>query len=144
MTSTAIAINTLLSTIIDRKDRIEMYLAYGASRWEAARPIAIEAIKLGLLPGINSMAIIGLISIPGTMTGQILAGATVDNAVRFQEIVMFMICGASCISVISTVLFAIFIVFDFNNRLRMDRIHKICKNRWDLQKQWKTFISKYR
>jgi ABC-type iron transport system FetAB permease component len=87
MTATAIAINTFLSKILDRKDIIEMYLSFGASRWEAAKPIAIEAIKLGLLPGINSMAIIGLISIPGTLTGQILAGASVSNAVKYQEIV---------------------------------------------------------
>jgi uncharacterized protein (TIGR00245 family) len=127
MTSTAIAISTYLSSIVDRKERIEMFLAFGASRWEASKPIAIEAIRLGILPGINSMAIIGLISIPGMMTGQILSGSSVDNAVKYQEIIMFMICSSSCISVILTVMMATFVVFDEHNRLRLDRIQKQTK-----------------
>ena len=48
-----------------KRDNIEVYLAFGATRLEACRPIAIEALRIALLPTVNSMSVIGLISIPG-------------------------------------------------------------------------------
>jgi hypothetical protein len=50
----------------ENRGNIEVYLAFGASRFEACRPIAVEALRLALLPTINQMSVIGLISIPGT------------------------------------------------------------------------------
>jgi len=44
---------------------VETYLAFGASRFEACRPIATEALKVALTPNLNQMSVIGLISIPG-------------------------------------------------------------------------------
>ena len=49
----------------DNKDKVEMYLALGASRYEACRPIATEALKMALTPNLSQMSVIGLISIPG-------------------------------------------------------------------------------
>lgn len=49
----------------DNKDKVETYLAFGASRFEACRPIATEALKVALTPNVNQMSVIGLISIPG-------------------------------------------------------------------------------
>jgi len=49
----------------DNKDKVETYLAFGASRFEACRPIATEALKVALTPNLNQMSVIGLISIPG-------------------------------------------------------------------------------
>lgn len=49
----------------DNKDKVETYLALGASRFEACRPIATEALKVALTPTVNQMSVIGLISIPG-------------------------------------------------------------------------------
>ena len=124
MTSIAVAINSLMNSLVNGKERIELYLAFGSTSWEAARPIILESLRLGLLPGINQMAITGLISIPGMMTGQILAGSDVDNAVRYQQIIMFMITSSSALGAIMAVLSCIFIIFDRHSRLRTDFIYK--------------------
>ena len=49
-------------------------LALGATRWEAARPLVQQAVRTGLIPTINAMMVVGIVSLPGMMTGQILAG----------------------------------------------------------------------
>ena len=41
--------------VSEQKEKIEMYLSFGASRWEASRPVIVEAIRLAMLPTINSM-----------------------------------------------------------------------------------------
>ena len=56
---------TLSNLCRDNKDKVETYLAFGASRFEACRPIATEALKVALTPNVNQMSVIGLISIPG-------------------------------------------------------------------------------
>lgn len=57
--------NTVNKEFSENRDKVETYLAMGASRFEACKPIACEALKLALLPTVNQMSIIGLISIPG-------------------------------------------------------------------------------
>ena len=47
--------NTVQKELVENRDRIETYLAMGASRFEACKPVAIEALKLALLPTINQM-----------------------------------------------------------------------------------------
>lgn len=80
-----VAINTINKEFSDNKDKVETYLAMGASRFEAVKPIATEALTLALLPTINQMSIIGLISIPGMMTGAIVGGKSVEQAARLQS-----------------------------------------------------------
>ncbi|KAJ3102763.1 hypothetical protein HDU97_000302 [Phlyctochytrium planicorne] len=102
MSGVAVGLSSTLTQISEHKERIEFYLAHGASRWEAAKPIGVEAIRLALLPTLNSMSVMGLISIPGMMTGQILGGASIDDAVRYQLIVMFMITASCTLATIKT------------------------------------------
>lgn len=63
--------------------------------YEEARPIAYQA---GLIPIVNSLLAVGLVSLPGFMTGQILSGVSPLVAVRYQVMVMCMIFGASGLS----------------------------------------------
>lgn len=65
ISAVSVAMNAVSTQFADNRDKIETYLAMGASRYEACRPIAVESLKLALLPTINQMSIIGLISIPG-------------------------------------------------------------------------------
>ena len=46
-------------SVRENRDKIEMYLAFGASRFEACKPIAIEGLRLALLPTINQMSVVG-------------------------------------------------------------------------------------
>jgi ABC-type iron transport system FetAB permease component len=61
----AVALNNCLTNVDDNKERLDTYLAFGASRWEAGRSIAVDAIRVAMLPTINQMSVIGLIAIPG-------------------------------------------------------------------------------
>ena len=79
-----------------RRDRllVEMRLSLGATRWEAAKSIVQESVRTGMTPVLNSMTVIGLVSIPGMMTGQILAGSDPLVAVKYQIVIMFVIASA--------------------------------------------------
>jgi len=88
----------LLKEFVENRDKIEVYLAFGASRLEACRPIAKQALRVALTPMISQMSVIGMISIPGTMTGSILGGASVIQAARLQMVLMFLISSAVVLS----------------------------------------------
>ncbi|KAI8073365.1 hypothetical protein BC940DRAFT_250976 [Gongronella butleri] len=118
----AVALGYCLSTVGSNKEQIETYLAFGASRWEAGQSIAREAVRLAMLPTINQMSIIGLISLPGMMAGSILGGAPIMNAVRYQQIIMFMISAATAMGVLGAVYASIQVVIDGQDRLRPERI----------------------
>jgi putative ABC transport system permease protein len=74
-----------------------MKLCLGADYKEASHDMHQEAIRAGMIPSINSMMAVGLVFIPGMMTGQILAGADPLIAIRYQIIVMVMLVGSTAI-----------------------------------------------
>ncbi|TPX37747.1 hypothetical protein SmJEL517_g00607 [Synchytrium microbalum] len=103
MNAQAVALSHTLTQLTSQKEIIEMRLAYGASRWEAAQSVCIDATRIALLPALNSMSVTGLIAIPGMMTGQILGGSPIVTAVRYQQIITFMISASAALaSVIAT------------------------------------------
>ncbi|KAF9158362.1 hypothetical protein BGX21_003434 [Mortierella sp. AD011] len=106
MTGITLGLDQCLSQLSDNREKIELYLSMGATRWEACRPVAVEAMRRAMMPTINQMSIIGLISIPGMMTGQLIAGASVMNAAKSQQIIMFLISGAAAFGTLSSVLTA--------------------------------------
>ncbi|KXS10062.1 hypothetical protein M427DRAFT_159819 [Gonapodya prolifera JEL478] len=124
MTGVAVSITTCLTQFMDRRDRIEYMLALGASRWEVARPVIAEAVRVGLLPGLMSMSIIGLISIPGMMSGQILAGAPVLEAVNYQIIIIYLISSSVALASVLATVACVATCIDGTHRLRIDRIQK--------------------
>lgn len=111
MTTIAISLDSYLQSVDDGKERLELMLSFGASGFEASKPLMVNALRIGLLPGLNSMAIIGLISIPGTITGMILAGSSIEEAIRYQNILLFLICGCNCIGAITSLILAQSILF---------------------------------
>ncbi|KAA1476242.1 UPF0014-domain-containing protein [Dentipellis sp. KUC8613] len=118
----AVSVNYFLKELDENRDKTETYLAFGASRFEACMPIAKEALRLALTPTINQMSVLGIIAIPGMMTGAILGGSSVQQAARLQMVIMFMISSASTLSCIITTVFAFVIVLDREHRIRQDRI----------------------
>ncbi|KAI9221794.1 hypothetical protein BC828DRAFT_380066 [Blastocladiella britannica] len=118
----ALGMRSCLTALKEQGDMTELRLAFGASRAEAAVPVIRESLRTALLPALNSMSVMGLISIPGQMTGQILAGAPIDSAVHFQQIVMYMIVSSTAIAVLLAVLLTTLIIIDDKLRVRSDRI----------------------
>ncbi len=122
MTGVSLGINSLVARLDSDGRAIEAQLLLGADRWQALRPSLRHAMRNGFMPIINSMAATGLISLPGMMSGQILAGNDPNEAVRYQILVMFLIAGATGLSVVAAVLLAAWRVTDTRDRLRLDRL----------------------
>lgn len=87
----ALSIDRLYAEVRSRRDEVEAFLTLGATRWEAVRGCVREALRAGMTPAINSLMLVGVVSIPGMMTGQILAGANPAEAARYQIVVMLMV-----------------------------------------------------
>lgn len=78
-----------------RAPEIEAALALGATGRKAAHPYLRTALHAGMTPIVDSTKTVGLIQLPGAMTGMILAGASPMEAVQLQIIVMYMLIGAA-------------------------------------------------
>lgn len=122
MTGISLGLHTLTSTLVRERNAVEARLMLGASRQEALLPVTRAAMKSALMPIINSMAATGLVSLPGMMTGQILAGADPEEAVKYQLLVMFLIAGGTSIGATGVVWAGGRRLTDARHRLRLDRL----------------------
>ncbi|HHH30643.1 MAG TPA: iron export ABC transporter permease subunit FetB [Polyangiaceae bacterium] len=122
LTGISLCLDHLLETLDERRDTIEMQLALGATAAEASRESLREAVRRGMIPIINAMSVAGLVSLPGMMTGQILAGESPLVAVAYQVVVMFMIAAATSLGAMLTALVVRRRLFDEQHRLRAERI----------------------
>ena len=98
MNAIAIALDRLLGDLRSNRKEVEMRLCLGADYKEASQEIVRDALKAGMIPSINSMMAVGMVFIPGMMTGQILSGISPLVAARYQIMVMCMIFAAAGIS----------------------------------------------
>lgn len=122
MTGISLGLDTLLTGMVRERAAIEAQLALGADRGTAFRGIVRQSLRSGLIPIINAMSAAGLISLPGMMTGQILAGADPIQAVKYQVLIMFLIAGGTGLGVFVAVLGAARLLSDDRHRLRLDRL----------------------
>ncbi|MET3925443.1 iron export ABC transporter permease subunit FetB [Devosia sp. 2618] len=122
MSATSVALNALLDGISSARNGIEAQLALGRTRNEAMRPMLRKAIHAGTIPVINQMAGAGIITLPGIMSGQILAGQDPLTAAQSQIFLMFLLSGAAIASIVIAVWLAILRLTDDRHRLRLDRL----------------------
>lgn len=93
----SLSLDRFVSDLRQRSSEIEQLLCLGYTPWEAVRRPMRAAIKAGMTPILNSLMIAGLVSLPGMMTGQILAGADPLKASRYQIIIMMMVTASVAI-----------------------------------------------
>lgn len=86
-----VALGDFLKNLKKNNDEYLFSLALGANKKEALRPYFADAISLSIKPNIASMASIGIVSLPGMMTGQILGGSLPILAIKYQVAIMLMI-----------------------------------------------------
>jgi putative ABC transport system permease protein len=94
LTGIALGLDRFLDHLATRAAEIELRISYGATRGEALETPLRDAVRSGMIPIMNAMAAAGIVSLPGMMTGQILAGSPPLQAVAYQIVVMFMIAAA--------------------------------------------------
>lgn len=124
LTGISLCLDTMLEELDERRDRVETELALGASRWEAVRGPLTEAVRRGMIPILNAMSVVGIVSLPGMMTGQILAGADPLAAVKYQIVVMFMLAAATSLGCIVIAWVVYRRLFNERHQLRAERIRK--------------------
>ncbi|MEL6813546.1 MAG: iron export ABC transporter permease subunit FetB [Cyanobacteria bacterium J06598_3] len=98
MTAASIAGERLVSALRNNRIEIETHLSLGATPAQAVSTDRRAAIKAGLIPTINAMMVVGLVTLPGTITGQILAGGDPLVAAIYQILIMFMLALATLIA----------------------------------------------
>jgi putative ABC transport system permease protein len=122
MNGISLGLNSLTSRAYRERTAIEAQLALGATRWQAFNPITRSAIRAGLISIVNSMAAAGVVSIPGMMTGQLLAGVPPLDAARYQILIMILIAGATALGTLVAVFGGAHRLTDDRHRLRLDRL----------------------
>ena len=121
VSNSMIAINisyrNLNTAFKNRRDEVEVKLSLGADIKESSKDIIRESIKIAIIPTIDSAKTLGIVSLPGMMTGLILGGTPPMEAIKFQIMVTFMILSSSSIAV----LIAIYLSYKyfFNDRKQL-------------------------
>ena len=93
MTGASLAAERLAAEFRERREEIETALCLGSSVKLAAEPAVSSAFRAALIPSVNAMAAMGLVFLPGMMTGQILSGTEPLIAVKYQIAIMCVITG---------------------------------------------------
>ncbi|HEX9585964.1 MAG TPA: iron export ABC transporter permease subunit FetB [Gammaproteobacteria bacterium] len=122
MTGIAIALDRLTQSAHDKRGIIEARLSLGQSWRDAISDIRADSMRAGMIPTINAMAAAGVVSLPGMMTGQILAGTPPLEAVKYQIMILFMIAAGTIFGTIGAIWAASRRLFDPRERLRLDRL----------------------
>ena len=122
LTGVSLGIERMTEELTARRDRVDMALALGASRWEAAQAPARQAVRAGMIPTLNQMAVVGIVSLPGMMTGQVLAGQSPLQAVRYQIVIMFLIAASSALGTVLAVLLTYRRLFSADHRFLASRL----------------------
>jgi putative ABC transport system permease protein len=94
LAATVVVSRRIVRDLADKRDEVEARLALGQPWQEASRPYVRDALRTAILPTIEQTKIVGLISLPGAMTGLILAGVDPANAVKIQAAVMYLVLGS--------------------------------------------------
>ncbi|HEV3104300.1 MAG TPA: iron export ABC transporter permease subunit FetB [Trinickia sp.] len=122
LTGVSLAIERMTEELTAKRDRVDMALALGATRWEAAQGPARQAVRAGMIPTLNQMAVVGVVSLPGMMTGQVLAGQSPLQAVRYQIVIMFLIAASSALGTVGAVLLTYRRLFSAEHRFLAARL----------------------
>jgi putative ABC transport system permease protein len=122
LNSASLSLDSILSSVRRERPGIEARLSLGSTYREAVAPLVRESIRRGLLPIINQMSAAGIVTLPGIMTGQILAGLNPMEAVKYQILLMFLLSGGSGIAAVITTYAAAWRLTDDRGRLRLDRL----------------------
>ena len=122
MNGVSLGLDRLMSGATLQRAAIEAQLMLGADIKQAMRGVVGDAIRAGMIPIINSMSAAGLVSLPGMMTGQILAGVAPVEAVKYQILIIFLIAGGTGLGTFVAVIAASRRLTDERQRLRLDRL----------------------
>lgn len=118
----SLGLERLGEELAGKRALVDGQLALGASRWEAAGDAVRTAIRTGMVPITNSMMVVGIVSLPGMMTGQLLAGAKPVEAVKYQVVIMFLIAASTALGTVAVVLLGFRRLFNKDHQFLRHRL----------------------
>ena len=120
MNAAALAVDRLVGETKSRRGEIEAALALGASPLKSINPLLRDAARAAMMPTINAMMIVGIVQLPGMMTGQIIGGVAPEQSVRYQIIIMYMLSTSVTIACITILYFFYRKLFTREEQLNFD------------------------
>ena len=118
----SLALDRLTEELSVHRLQIEALLALGATGSEAAQGALRSAVRTGMIPTLNVMAVAGIVSLPGTMTGQLLAGVDPLVAAKYQIVIMFLLASGTALSTVGVVLLGYRRLFNRRHQFLYERI----------------------
>jgi putative ABC transport system permease protein len=112
-----LALDQFTSHFQARRHEIETWLSHGATRWEAIQVALKDSIRTGLTPILNAMSVAGVVSLPGALTGQLLAGQDPVRAARYQIVILMLILCSTVLGSLCAVALAFRRVFTPDHQL---------------------------
>ena len=103
MPAAVLAADTITSEFVDHPDRLEGMLALGFESSQASQYVTAAAARRALIPQIERTKVVGLIALPGAMTGMLLAGVDAFDAVLVQLVIMYLLLGSVGMAVVVVV-----------------------------------------
>ena len=122
LTAASLALQSLTEGADRERTAIEARIALGASRFDAFSSVLRHSMRTAMTPMLNSMAVAGIVALPGMMTGQIIAGVDPALAAKYQIMIMFVLAGASGLGALLAGLGGVLLLTDRRHRLRLDRL----------------------
>jgi len=124
MNGISVSLETLTQQVWRERGAVEARLMLGQGWSEAIGDLRRNALRAGLIPIVNAMAVAGIVSLPGMMTGQILAGSPPLEAAKYQLMILFLIAAGTGFGALAAVWIGSRRLFDERERLRLDRLDK--------------------
>jgi UDP-glucose/iron transport system permease protein len=122
MNGISLSLETLTQRVWRERGGVEARLMLGQGWSEAIGDIRRDALRAGLIPIVNAMAAAGIVSLPGMMTGQILAGSPPLEAAKYQLMILLLITAGTGFGALAAVWIGARRLFDERERLRLDRL----------------------
>jgi len=113
-----VGLTTYFKGLSEKQELYYFLLTNTGDKKIAIRPFIVEAVKRGLNPMIASMTVMGLISLPGMMTGQILGGSSPAIAIKYQIMIMLSIFTGCTLNLFLSIIISNSFVFDGYHRLK--------------------------
>lgn len=119
MTGVTLGMKTFNENLKNQRNKIEALLNLGVAPREILLPFVNDSLETALLPTMNNMIGMGIISLPGMMTGQILSGTAPTTAIMYQIAIMIAICTAVCLTVFCSLTFGYKTLYNNRNQIEI-------------------------
>lgn len=119
MTGVSLGLKAFIESLSSQRSRIESLLNLGVTPKKILLPFVNSALETALLPTLNSMLGMGIIALPGMMTGQILSGTLPTTAILYQIAIMVAICASVCLSVFCSLYFGYKTLYNKRNQIKV-------------------------